>query len=322
MTTRTLRHADSRQRTLSLLLAAVFVLGATTASVATIQVLTTLGRQSVGGGAGPGMPDTTPTSTASPSERPTPSPAGSPAPTATPTPTPTPTPTATPTPLPTVVPTPVPTTAPTPPPSAGLPACRYDDIPTARASHADWASTLLDTIYMLPSSYHPGDLADSSSAGVNGGYLLRSLVIADLRALAEAGRAAGIQLSVISGFRSYQQQQATFNHWVRVVGYDQALRVSARPGHSEHQLGTVIDFSTPGGAAPWGYTDWATTPTGAWLAANAWRYGFVMTYPKGRTAQTCYDYEPWHYRYVGRHIAQQITASGLTSREFFWRLGH
>jgi zinc D-Ala-D-Ala carboxypeptidase len=175
---------------------------------------------------------------------------------------------------------------------------------------------------MLPSAYYPGDLVDSSSAGLNGGYLLRSLVVADLRALSEAARTAGVSVSVISGFRSFQQQQATFNHWVGVVGYDRALRVSARPGHSEHQLGTAIDFSTPGGAAPWEYADWAATPTGGWLAANAWRYGFVMTYPKGRSAQTCYDYEPWHYRYVGREAAGRIMASGLTPREYFWRLGH
>jgi hypothetical protein len=137
----------------------------------------------------------------------------------------------------------------------------------------------------------------------------------------EPAQLAGVPISVISGFRSFQQQQATFDHWASVVGYEQALRVSARPGHSEHQLGTALDFSSPGGAAPWEHADWATTPTGGWLAANAWRYGFVMTYPKGRSAVTCYDYEPWHYRYVGRDVAAAITASGLTSREYFWNLG-
>jgi hypothetical protein len=65
-----------------------------------------------------------------------------------------------------------------------------------------------------------------------------------------------------------------------VSGYAAALKVSARPGHSEHQLGTTIDFKSYGGSAPWNYTNWATTRAGAWMAANAWKYGWVMSYPK------------------------------------------
>ena len=56
------------------------------------------------------------------------------------------------------------------------------------------------------------------------------------------------------------------------------------------------------------------------MAANAWRYGFVMSYPRGSYAQTCYDYEPWHYRYVGRELAAQIRASGVTPRQVLWTL--
>ena len=103
-----------------------------------------------------------------------------------------------------------------------------------------------------------------------------------------------------------------------VGGYEQALRTSARAGHSEHQLGTSIDVTSEGGAAPWEYGDWASTPAGGWMAANAWRYGFVMSYPRGAFDRTCYDYEPWHYRYVGRDLAAQIVASGLTPREVIW----
>ena len=103
---------------------------------------------------------------------------------------------------------------------------------------------------------------------------------------------------------------STFDYWVSVGGYEQALRTSARAGHSEHQLGTAIDVTSEGGAPPWEYADWATTPAGAWMAANAWRYGFVMSYPRGAYDVTCYDYEPWHYRYVGRDLAAEITASG------------
>ncbi len=94
-----------------------------------------------------------------------------------------------------------------------------------------------------------------------------------------------------------------------------ALATSARPGHSEHQLGLAIDFKTAGGAAAWRYADWARTREGAWLARNAWRYGFVMSYPAGKRSLTCYAYEPWHYRYVGRTSqGRSTTAAGRSAR--------
>jgi D-alanyl-D-alanine carboxypeptidase len=234
-------------------------------------------------------------------------------------------PTAKPTPWPTPRPTPKPTAKPTrepTQPAGALPACRYDDVLTARRAYGDWATSLLDTIYRLPSGYYPGDLVDASKGGITTGYKMRSLVVNDMRALTDAARAAGVRIGLVSAFRSYAQQEATFAHWVRVAGYETALRTSARPGHSEHQLGTAFDFSIPGAKAPWEYSDWATTATGKWLKANAWKYGFVMSYPKGKSALTCYDYEPWHYRYVGRDLAAQITKSGQTPREFLWRVDH
>lgn len=202
--------------------------------------------------------------------------------------------------------------------SPAPPPCRYDDVLTGRRAYEQFATTLLDTTYMLPSSYAPGDLVDTAGLGLNPGYRVRTLIAADLAAMADAARAAGAPLQVASAHRSYAQQVATFNHWVSVSGYRQALLTSARPGHSEHQLGTTLDFTSRGGAAPWNYADWGTTPAGSWMAANAWRYGFVMSYPRGSTDVGCYAYEPWHFRYVGKPIAAAMHASGLTLREAIW----
>ena len=58
------------------------------------------------------------------------------------------------------------------------------------------------------------------------------------------------------------------------------------------------------------------------MKANAWKYGWVMSYPKGKTSVTCYQYEPWHYRYVGRAEAKAIHDSGLTTRQYLWKLSH
>ena len=85
------------------------------------------------------------------------------------------------------------------------------------------------------------------------------LVVADLRAMAAAARSAGARLAVQSAFRSYLTQRSTFSYWVRVDGYTQAIKGSARAGHSEHQLGTTIDFRSFGGSAPWYHADWGTT---------------------------------------------------------------
>ena len=272
-----------------------------------------------------------PRSTARPTPRPapasTPQPAGSPSPTPLPTPdaieaqSAAPSPAENPQPVAADSPAPLPTEAPPQPVADGaLPSCKgvYEDLMTPRASYDDWAVTLLDTIYMVPSSYYPPDLV---STGLRGGGSVRSFVQPDLTLMAAAAAAAGAPLQVQSAFRSYATQGSTFNYWVSVAGRAAALLASARPGHSEHQLGTAIDFTSLSGTAPWNYADWATTKAGAWMLNNAWQYGFIQSYPKGKSPSvTCYQYEPWHYRYVGRAEAAAIHASGLTTRQYLWPL--
>ena len=201
-----------------------------------------------------------------------------------------------------------------------LPDCRYLDQLTRYRNPDQWRRTLLDTNLRVGRSYRPGDLVSVSQAGISGSGRVRELMIDDLRAMASAARAAGKGIAVRSAYRSYQTQKQVFADWVDRLGYQRALEVSARPGHSEHQMGTTIDFRSASSlTAPWDYADWGTTGPGRWMKDNAWRYGFVMSYPKGRKSVTCYAYEPWHYRYVGRRLARQIHDSGLTPREYLWR---
>jgi zinc D-Ala-D-Ala carboxypeptidase len=198
-----------------------------------------------------------------------------------------------------------------------LPACRYDDILTTPRGYGDWSITLVDTILRVTKTYVPPDLVPVSEAGLGGKDAVRLIMIDDLRALAQAAAAASAPLGVQSAYRSYAEQKIVFDGWVARLGYSRALQVSARPGHSEHQLGVAVDFKTRGSTSPF-VGDWGTTAAGKWLKANAWQYGFVNSYPKGDIALTCYDYEPWHYRYVGRELAAQINASGLTPRQYLW----
>jgi D-alanyl-D-alanine carboxypeptidase len=218
-------------------------------------------------------------------------------------------------------------------------------VPTPITTYADHVRTFLDWTYRLSETYVPPDLVSATSGGP---YItprgvetagaaeilarrgdpsystllsdapnaaIRSVAYGDLASMRGAAVAAGRPLVILSSYRSYALQVDTFNYWVRVGGYEQALRTSARPGHSEHQLGTAIDFGD-GSAAPWEYEDWATTPAGTWLAAHAVEFGFVMSFPKGKTNETCYDYEPWHYRYVGKALAQSLSESRVTLRAY------
>jgi D-alanyl-D-alanine carboxypeptidase len=194
--------------------------------------------------------------------------------------------------------------------------CADRDVPAQPAS--DPILTVLDRTHMLPRGYVPPDLVAASAAGFGGSQgskLVRRAIVDDLAALRRDAAAAGLTIQLQSTYRSYSSQISTFNHWVSVYGMARALLQSARPGHSEHQLGTTIDFTSPG----WGgrFGNWASeTREGAWMASNAWRYGFIMSYPLGSQPTTCFSYEPWHYRWIGRTQAAAWRASGLTLHEY------
>jgi zinc D-Ala-D-Ala carboxypeptidase len=192
------------------------------------------------------------------------------------------------------------------------------NVPATDRGSTDWARTLVDPLMTLGRSYVPPDLVPVGRAGIAGGGSIRKLVVDDLRALDRAARADGVHLRVVSAYRSYRKQQSTFAHWVAVGGYRQAVATSARPGHSEHQLGTAIDFGEAGRPDPWNQS-FDQTRAGRWLLDHAAQFGFVESYPAGRQDEVCYDPEPWHFRYVGRANATAIAASGLTLRTWLWR---
>ena len=177
---------------------------------------------------------------------------------------------------------------------------------------------LVDPAWRLPAGYAPSDLVPVSRAGFAGDHWVRELVVGDLRALRLAAEAAGVHLAVQSAFRSEAYQAQVHAGWVTALGAARAAEVSARPGHSEHQLGTAIDLRSASGPPAWELDDWATTPEGAWVAAHAADFGFVTSYPRAARDAACYDYEPWHLRWVGRETAAEVAASGLAFRAWLY----
>lgn len=119
-----------------------------------------------------------------------------------------------------------------------------------------------------------------------------------LLALLQAARAAGHELRLESAFRSYQDQARVFAD-IKEPGR------AARPGHSEHQLGTVADLRLPTRAAI------------DWLAAHAHDFGFALSYPPGKQKLTGYRPEPWHVRFVGRELAAELHGKHMILEEYF-----
>ena len=200
------------------------------------------------------------------------------------------------------------------------PECRYDSVLTKHRAYSDWRITLLDTIYMVTRDYEPPKLVSVGNARIAGSGRIRAIVVNDLAAMATAARKAGAPLRVTSAFRSWKKQKYLYEREVEKFGLEQGRARVARPGHSEHQLGTTIDFSSGGSTKPaWQYSNWGQTAAGRWIYRNGWKFGFVLSYPDGQTSVTCYAYEPWHYRYVGREMAADIHDTALTLREYLWK---
>ncbi|MFU8887573.1 MAG: M15 family metallopeptidase [Trueperaceae bacterium] len=202
--------------------------------------------------------------------------------------------------------------------AVAVPPCAVDDRVTAVDPDTHPERIVLDTAWRLPAGYAPSDLVPVSRAGFASELLLRAIVIDDLAALRSAAESDGVRLAVQSAYRSEAYQDTVHQGWARQLGAERAAEVSARPGHSEHQLGTAVDLRSADGPPAWELDDWATTPEGAWVAERAERFGFVISYPRDGRAVTCYDYEPWHLRWVGREAAAAAAASGLAYRAWLY----
>lgn len=148
--------------------------------------------------------------------------------------------------------------------------------------------------YPLPSTYNPG---------------LNGEAMAAFDSMKKAAAAEGVNLFIVSGFRSYSYQAILYRNYVSRSGQAAADRFSARPGHSEHQAGLALDLNSAS-------SSFAGTKEAIWLANNSFRFGFIVRYPEGKEAITGYKYEPWHMRYLGVDNATKVFNSGLCLEEY------
>jgi zinc D-Ala-D-Ala carboxypeptidase len=161
---------------------------------------------------------------------------------------------------------------------------------------------LVDKRHSLPAGYAPSDLVtltEGSYRVSRSGLTLRRAAAAALEEMAKAARADGVVLVASSAYRSYEYQTQVYNRNVREMGQEAADRESARPGHSQHQTGLVVDFGSIDDS-------FAATAASRWMAANASRFGWSLSFPDGYEEVTGYRWESWHYRYVGKGLAAFI----------------
>lgn len=158
-------------------------------------------------------------------------------------------------------------------------------------------------VYFLNENYVPDSLADISPDYLyekDKGTKIHTKVYPYLQNLISAAKAAGINLEIISAYRSFGEQSALKGSYLVTYGSG-ANKFSADQGYSEHQLGTAIDFTTADLGA--NFTAFEKASAYQWLSDNAYLYGFILSYPKGNTY---YQFEPWHWRFVGKSLANML----------------
>ena len=160
---------------------------------------------------------------------------------------------------------------------------------------------LIDKKHTASSSYAPKDLVSLKKNSLfdlnKAGMKIRPEAYSALNEMAQAALNDGIRLLVSSAYRSYSYQENLFNYWVSVDGLEEAERESARPGTSQHQLGTAVDFGSIS-------DDFDKTQMGQWIYKNAADYGWSLSFPKGYEDVTGYRWECWHFRYIGKNACR------------------
>lgn len=173
---------------------------------------------------------------------------------------------------------------------------------------------------LQPVSYEPNDLVlPKVRQRVPGAeeMKMRAEAARSLEKMFVAADSRGIHLLISTAYRGYSYQKTLYNGYVASQGQATADTQSARPGYSEHQTGLAADIRSQSGKCSIEQC-FGNLPEGKWLAANAYKYGFLLRYPHDKESVTGYEYEPWHFRYIGLDLSRQMHEQGIeTLEEFF-----
>ena len=191
------------------------------------------------------------------------------------------------------------------------------DEPELKIDRDDWRLILVNKQNPVPESF------EVNLANINDTMSADARIISHIYEMIEAASDDGVDLMICSAYRSYERQQTLFNNKINNLMADgmtylEAYKVGSMnvtvPGTSEHHLGLALDILT--GSYTKMDDGFGETKAGIWLAENAPEYGFILRYPQGKEEITGIVYEPWHFRYVGKEYAKDITEKGVCLEEY------
>ena len=203
-----------------------------------------------------------------------------------------------------------------------------DDVIALVNTHAykDWYTDYVDTdtslnnlmltnkYHKLSSDYEPDDLVLISNLYAYGeNQQLRKDAYDAFINMFKDAKKEDITLIVNSSYRSYQEQEEIYNKYTTWYGEEETNKLAAKPGFSEHQTGLAVDIQTYNSNRK----NFYETLAFKWLQDNAYKYGYILRYPESLEYLTGYDYESWHYRYVGIDVAKEIHDLGITFDEYY-----
>ena len=172
---------------------------------------------------------------------------------------------------------------------------------------------MVNKTYGLPSDYLPVDTVEDSKGKTNTcNKCINKLAYSSFATMKADAAALGLNIYIASGYRPYVSQENIYNRYVKRDGKKAADTYSARPGYSEHQTSYTFDLNSINDSI-------AKTNEGKWVNENAYLYGFIIRFPKGKDSYTGYKYESWHLRYVGYDLARKLYNNGnwISLEEYF-----
>jgi len=165
-------------------------------------------------------------------------------------------------------------------------------------------SMLVNKYYFLPADYNPNDIVSIKNWYAYDNQSIKKEVYDQYVKMHNAASNQGLRLIVETSYRTFEQQENIYRY---------SGDLAARPGFSEHQTGLALDIKTDKVSD----SNFESSEEFTWLKNNAYKYGFILRYPKGKEKITGIKYEPWHYRYLGVDLATKVHDSGLTYEEYY-----
>ncbi len=181
---------------------------------------------------------------------------------------------------------------------------------------------LTNTFYCLVNKYNylsedfvPSNLVELEAPYARKGIYLVKEAKDNFYKLVDKAKEEGFTIRAISAYRGYTYQKRLYDKYVENDGVSKADTYSARPGFSDHQTGLVVDVDDSINS----FEGFTNTKEYQWMLDNSYKYGFILRYPEGKETITGYQFESWHYRFVGIKLAKKIKVSNLTFDEYFTR---